>query len=85
MATYSVDLLSLLEDLRSSVVLRFPAFNSISASATEREFPQETNAILALFEMTRSTEGLDFFLSDNEIFDGFIPPQQVVRAERLVV
>ena len=78
-------MLEILADLRSAVVLRFPAFNSATASAVEREFGQEENAIAALFEMTGNTETLDFFLTDNELFDGFVPAQRNVKAERLNV
>lgn len=84
-ASTPLEMLEILADLRSAVVLRFPAFNSATASAVEREFGQEENAIAALFEMTGNTETLDFFLTDNELFDGFVPAQRNVKAERLNV
>lgn len=81
-ATFPLDFLELLEDLRSAVILRFPIFNSVSSSPVEKKFDQETNAIVGLYEIFGSTNGLEFFLDDNQIFDGFISAGQTVMAER---
>ena len=81
-ATLPLDFLEILEDLRSAVVLRFPAFNSVTSSTVERSFQGETNPLVALYEMLGSTAGLDFFLDDNAIFDGHIEAGKTVKAER---
>ena len=81
LATLSFNMLNVLADLRSAICLRFPFFNSATATALEREFDEETNAIIALHEMVGNTDELDFFLTDNNLFDGFIPPGKPIRAE----
>lgn len=81
-AALPLEVLEQLQDLRSLVVRRFPFFNSVAATAIEKEFKEEVNGVVALFQITKSTEGLDFFLQDNDIFDGFAMAGKPVRAER---
>lgn len=83
-ATTPPDVQETLEDLRGAIVLRFPPYNSVTASEVERDFPVETNALVALYQLSGKVDGLDFFVTDNDLFDGFASPGKTVRAQRQV-
>ena len=76
----------LLDDMRAAIALRFPEFNSVTDSAIERRFDEETHGALAFYETSGvfSQEGLDFFLTDNGLFDGYVAAGQNVRTQRQV-